>query len=711
MGAQVANGSDVTVQARCDNGSWTGVSSVEILPQYGTWQQNGLLSAFPATQFNFTSLNCSASQLSSSSPVVFNRVYSAASNSSLLSLCTSAIPGIPGPDVSVSVQSNYAYCKGKTQRGNFRSSSIRIPDFVVQPQDVSLMDINSVAVLSCAVTPGSSAQSIQWYFQADNATSSAVLLNQSSTIVIESVIQGASVLGYTTSPSPCFLVCTCQQPEVFMFLCSADRLFASLLTTPLHTTATHHHNTSPAPLGFTMSLGNYETVVQQGSAVSLQCSVNSSDAQVQWLKDMQPVGGCQHQLGCSESCSSTSDLLPAQRHSAAPRANHTQQHHRHLIPDTNLLPFRNYSVAVTPFNSIGGGPTAFGNWTTLEAAPSAPPQNLITSVTEIKKITVSWNPPLAADQNGMIIGYMEPGTRSKWQLGLVLAPTTTTTTTITINITLPSNLVTFSHLWVIVMRLNDSLTQQINGGTFNPFTSNATFANYSLSVPAGSPYVAAELPGNRQSPLVYILGNESQQNDAPGVHPNKALMPGTTYTAFVWGFFSETNTVSSKREASANARQYVNFSSSGYLAPVKTASTTSAAGATAGQIAGGVIGAVLCNAAGGFGVGGICAVAEAEFTQRILPASSQRLLQNIDDTRVCLSLNPGIEGSDYINANYIDVAQLGHVQGWACEAPMETTSTAQLGWAFHWLAPYGHMYGFSNPFPTTPIRLDAPYPT
>lgn len=75
-----------------------------------------------------------------------------------------------------------------------------------------------------------------------------------------------------------------------MFLCSADRLFASLLTTPLHTTATHHHNTSPAPLGFTMSLGNYETVVQQGSAVSLQCSVNSSDAQVQWLKDMQPVG-------------------------------------------------------------------------------------------------------------------------------------------------------------------------------------------------------------------------------------------------------------------------------------------------------------------------------------------------------------------------------------------------------------------------------------
>eukprot|EP00731_Ephydatia_muelleri_P018084 Em0011g124a len=1041
MTISVANGSDVTVQARCDNGSWTGVSSVEILPQYGTWQQNGLLSAFPATQFNFTSLNCSASQLSSSSPVVFNRVntfffdrlpvYSAASNSSLLSLCTSAIPGIPGADVSVSVQSNYAYCKGKTQRGNFRSSSIRIPDFVVQPQDVSLMDINSVAVLSCAVTPGSSAQSIQWYFQADNATSSAVLLNQSSTIVIESVIQGASVLVlYNQSISLLPGLYYCQVSLVNQTLLNSRRasvVVSGTYDAPLppsrlqiaygesgfltyipgdggNITCSNYGNLNvtttnftayiilppvgeqnitcanyttilmvTAPLGFTMSLGNYETVVQQGSAVSLQCSVNSSDAQVQWLKDMQPVGSgnfynisnvqksnsgmyqclvqppnssqsalvsstylnvyffnnisingsstvlsgsfpvlnlsvattpptlvlicvvdayppppivwrrqgqvwmagvvqslvgfmepAMSQLSVStgdlsyvpevfecvaanRSTSFTINALTTPRTSPDPVsilpsarvANISWAAVRAALPPVtfyqlnvtllpqgpttlnnttgtsfliqNLLPFRNYSVAVTPFNSIGGGPTAFGNWTTLEAAPSAPPQNLITSVTEIKKITVSWNPPLAADQNGMIIGYMvtwspwlsassvnsmnvtaatytianlKPGTWYQIQVAARTGagvsmfskainastfpefdntvkpsadPTTTTTTTITINITLPSNLVTFSHLWVIVMRLNDSLTQQINGGTFNPFTSNATFANYSLSVPAGSPYVAAELPGNRQSPLVYILGNESQQNDAPGVHPNKALMPGTTYTAFVWGFFSETNTVSSKREASANARQYVNFSSSGYLAPVKTASTTSAAGATAGQIAGGVIGAVLGvmllvalvlvayvllqrqNSHKGYSLPprkGSFRIPETSVVKppkslpisfndlivenqhqpliveqfanhvRQLHANSDHLfseeyelftikspnlphmasclpcnvnknryanINSFDDTRVCLSLNPGIEGSDYINANYIDGFQQKHAYI-ATQGPLPSTT-------------------------------------
>ena len=114
----------------------------------------------------------------------------------------------------------------------------------------------------------------------------------------------------------------------------------------------------------------------------------------------------------------------------------------------------------------------------------------------------------------------------------------TTTTTITITITLPTGLAKFSHFWIMVMRVNNSLANQIGAGSLQPFSSNVSFVNYSSSLPVGAPYVAAELPGDSPSSFNYTLGDETQQNDAPLVHPNRGLMPGTMYTVFVWGFFN-----------------------------------------------------------------------------------------------------------------------------------------------------------------------------
>ena len=39
-------------------------------------------------------------------------------------------------------------------------------------------------------------------------------------------------------------------------------------------------------------------------------------------------------------------------------------------------------------------------------APSSPPQNVVVTSVDPASLMVSWQPPLAIDHNGMIIGYM-----------------------------------------------------------------------------------------------------------------------------------------------------------------------------------------------------------------------------------------------------------------------------------------------------------------
>ena len=72
------------------------------------------------------------------------------------------------------------------------------------------------------------------------------------------------------------------------------------------------------------------------------------------------------------------------------------------------------------------------------------------------------------------------------------------------------------------------------------------------------------------------------------------------------------------------------------------------------------------------------------------------ILYTVDDTRVILTEIPGVEGSDYINANYIDVSLLNkpfitytHSQGYgsrdtyiACQGPL--ADTTQDFWRMVW---------------------------
>ena len=64
-----------------------------------------------------------------------------------------------------------------------------------------------------------------------------------------------------------------------------------------------------------------------------------------------------------------------------------------------------YEISVTLSTSVGEGESASIDIRTLETAPSAPPTNLNTTVLSANIISVTWDPPVPIEQNGIITHY------------------------------------------------------------------------------------------------------------------------------------------------------------------------------------------------------------------------------------------------------------------------------------------------------------------
>ncbi|KAI6654369.1 Phosphatidylinositol phosphatase [Oopsacas minuta] len=78
---------------------------------------------------------------------------------------------------------------------------------------------------------------------------------------------------------------------------------------------------------------------------------------------------------------------------------------RHIF--TQLHAYNTYSIRVTAVNSVGAGPTSSAiNSTTLQSAPSQPPQNITAHSNNATSITVVYYPPPSFYQNGIITRYL-----------------------------------------------------------------------------------------------------------------------------------------------------------------------------------------------------------------------------------------------------------------------------------------------------------------
>lgn len=99
---------------------------------------------------------------------------------------------------------------------------------------------------------------------------------------------------------------------------------------------------------------------------------------------------------------------------------------------------------------------------------------------------------------------------------------------------------TYSHFWVIAMRLDNSQVQPLENMT-DQFLDNTSFTTYSSYIPTNTPYIVAEMSTDiyLRAKRFFVLGNENGTralNDFPKLYRNGPLLPGSTYTVFVRGF-------------------------------------------------------------------------------------------------------------------------------------------------------------------------------
>ena len=115
----------------------------------------------------------------------------------------------------------------------------------------------------------------------------------------------------------------------------------------------------------------------------------------------------------------------------------------------------------------------------------------------------------------------------------------------TIPIVLPSipgaTSTSFSHFWVIAMKVDNAFADIIQLDGTVQFRDNSSFTTYSDDIPLNTPYIVAEIAASNltlSSNTNFILGNEGATaglNDQP-MYRNGPLTQGTQYTAFLWGF-------------------------------------------------------------------------------------------------------------------------------------------------------------------------------
>lgn len=99
---------------------------------------------------------------------------------------------------------------------------------------------------------------------------------------------------------------------------------------------------------------------------------------------------------------------------------------------------------------------------------------------------------------------------------------------------------TYSHFWVIAMRLDNNQVQPLKNIT-DQFQDNTSFATYSRYIPINTPYIVAEMSKDiyLQAIRFFVLGDENSTqvlNDFPNLYRNGPLLPGSIYTVFVRGF-------------------------------------------------------------------------------------------------------------------------------------------------------------------------------
>ena len=103
----------------------------------------------------------------------------------------------------------------------------------------------------------------------------------------------------------------------------------------------------------------------------------------------------------------------------------------------------------------------------------------------------------------------------------------------------------FSHFWVIAMKVDNSFAASIRNNDTVRFpdgreiSDNSSFAVYSDDIRVNTPYIVAEISASSFSSTInFILGDEANTqslNDEPA-YRNGPLAEGTQYTVFLWGF-------------------------------------------------------------------------------------------------------------------------------------------------------------------------------
>ena len=93
---------------------------------------------------------------------------------------------------------------------------------------------------------------------------------------------------------------------------------------------------------------------------------------------------------------------------------------------------------------------------------------------------------------------------------------------------------------MVVIRLDSAAGFDQTADPSALYPNDTQFTNYSSSVPAGTPYIVAEISSNNYDPsMTFVLGDEEgtmRINDFPDLYRNGPLQQGSTYTAFVRAF-------------------------------------------------------------------------------------------------------------------------------------------------------------------------------
>jgi hypothetical protein len=207
----------------------------------------------------------------------------------------------------------------------------------------------------------------------------------------------------------------------------------------------------------------------------------------------------------------------------------------------------NYTVLFrTEDNTSNGSKTVRERATTLLASDGVM-AGVTYIITVLASTGVGPGPQSSPAMQGTI---MEPADIATGPGADSFTAVTNDVTQTTIPITLPPiSAASFSHFWVIAMKVDDSFAASIReDGTVrfpngSPISNNSSFVVYPDDIRDNTPYIVAEVDATNSilsTPnFEFILGDQAATrdlNDRPDLYRNRPLTEGTQYTVFLWGF-------------------------------------------------------------------------------------------------------------------------------------------------------------------------------